>query len=511
MNNDKTPDSLLFPTVLFLLTIVTRIPFTSKLLYHMDSVQFALALERYDVTVHQPHPPGYFLYVMLGRLFNFFIGDANSVFVSISIIFSGLTVAILFYLGKEIFDKRTGVIAAILAITSPNLWFHGEVALSYIVEAFFSTTVAFFCWKVHKGEHGYIWLSVIILGIAGGIRQNTAVFLLPLLLFSVKEVPVRKVLLAVCLLGLVCLAWFVPMVWMTGGWNAYMNAFRELWMFNTGQVSVFEKGWGSFKIFSSAILSFSIYGAGAAVFALGLAAYSLIRRGMLRDTDISKASFFSLWIFPSVVFYLLIFIHPANPGYVLIYLPALLLLAAAAVDRIGAEIGEAFKRDKRGIAALILMIIAFTNASFFLFSKYPVSLREIRDHDKNLSLLIDGIKTHDPKKTAVFVRPFIFYGYRQIMYYLPDYRVYDVDLRVAPTGEVRKVFWGANRSTHLTINIDLPKEINSFVTPLDKREKSESLVTKGLIIKDLLPDILMVSGPLMLLDEVYPELKRVLR
>ncbi len=167
----------------------------------LDSVQFALALEKYDITVHQPHPPGYFLYVMLGRLVNFFIKDANSTFIFISILFSGLAVVTIYYLGKEIFDKKTGVIAALIALTSPNLWFHGEVALTYVVEAFFSSFVALLCWRILKGEHKYLWLSVIALGIAGGIRQNTIVFLLPLWLFSVKGVPLRKIIASLGLLG----------------------------------------------------------------------------------------------------------------------------------------------------------------------------------------------------------------------------------------------------------------------------------------------------------------------
>ena len=205
----------LLPLTLFLITIITRIPSTSKLLYHTDSVHFALALQKYDITVHQPHPPGYFLYVMLGRLLNLVIGDANTVFVSISIVFSGLAVVTIYFLGKEVYNGRTGLIAAMLAITSPNLWFHGEVALSYMVEAFFSTAVALLCWRMWKGEYKYIWLSVIALGIAGGIRQNTIVFLLPLWLFSVRKAPIRKVVLSVLLLGLVCLLWFVPMLRMT--------------------------------------------------------------------------------------------------------------------------------------------------------------------------------------------------------------------------------------------------------------------------------------------------------
>jgi len=92
-----------------------------------------------------------------------------------------------------------------------------------------------------KGDHKYVWLSAIALGIAGGIRQNTIVFLFPLWLFSVRGVPVRKIILSLGLLGIVFLLWFVPMVWMTGGLNAYRGALGELWLFNTGYVSVFVK------------------------------------------------------------------------------------------------------------------------------------------------------------------------------------------------------------------------------------------------------------------------------
>ena len=100
------------PLFLFLLTVISRLPFTSKYLYHMDSGHFALALQNYDLVLHQPHPPGYFLYVMLGKLLDPFISDANTTFVLISIVFSGLTVAAIYLLGKEIFDARVGTIAS---------------------------------------------------------------------------------------------------------------------------------------------------------------------------------------------------------------------------------------------------------------------------------------------------------------------------------------------------------------------------------------------------------------
>ena len=49
------------------LTVATRLPFRARLLPTWDAVQFALALTEYDIVKHQPHPPGYVLYVAVVR------------------------------------------------------------------------------------------------------------------------------------------------------------------------------------------------------------------------------------------------------------------------------------------------------------------------------------------------------------------------------------------------------------------------------------------------------------
>src|SRR5437773_10694969 len=82
----------LYSLALFVLTVVCRLPFTSKLLYDQDAVQFALALENYDVYLQQPHPPGYFLYVMAAKAINLFAQNGNARFVLLCFTASGLTV-----------------------------------------------------------------------------------------------------------------------------------------------------------------------------------------------------------------------------------------------------------------------------------------------------------------------------------------------------------------------------------------------------------------------------------
>jgi len=498
------------PFLFFFLGVATRVPFTSRFLLHLDSGQFALALEKFDITVHQPHPPGYFLYVMMGRILHLFIADANAVFVSISVFFSGLTVAFVYLLGKEVFERKIGIVAALLALSSPSLWFHGEVALCYIVEAFFSTVVALLCWRLLQGQEKYLWISVVAMGVAGGIRQNTTVFLFPLWLYSVRNLPPRNIVASVILLTGTCLLWFVPMVWMSGGWEAYRGALQELWMFHTGGHGLLAGSWGWLIVFSWRMVQYLVFGLGVVLYPLTLAVYSIARRRQWRSLDSTKVMFFSVWVLPAIMFYLFVFLSPQNPGYVLIFLPAFLLLASFSIFHVGNELGE--RCGGRAWLPILAVVVVLNSAAFFLLkASVPVTYRWIRTHDRDLSVLLDDINTFPPGETAVFVNNLLYYSYRHIMYYLPEYRVYNVDVRVAPTGEERKTFQGFQRSTVLTDGFPIPDNIRFFVTPLDsgdlKYYEKDAYVKEGLVVRDLSPNLRIATGPISLLRKVFPNVR----
>lgn len=491
--------------LLFLVTVISRMPFSSRFLYHMDSVHFALALDDYNIALHQPHPPGYFLYVMFGRLLRLFISDANTVFVSISMLFSGLMIVAVYYVGRELFGKKTGLLAALIALTSPNIWFHGEVALTYIVEAFFSTASAFLCWKVYKGDHRYLWLSAVTLAAAGGVRQNTALFLLPLWLFSIKYVPPKKMMLAIGLFSISCLFWFFPMIRMTGGWDVYTGAFRELWLFNTGHNTVFDKGLPVLLYYASALFDFTIFGITAGVLPLLFVTYVLIRKRRVKYLDNGTVLFFTLWISPSVLFYLMIFIHPANPGYALIFLPALIILIAAAIGYMSNELKEILKKD---FLAPLLCLVIFTNLYFFFFIGHPVSYSEIRHHGNRLTALLNEIRHFDAADTALFSLPYVFYGPKQFIYYLPEYYVYQVDAKVAPNGETRKTFWGKDRITYQNETIILPEDIRHFMAMFISDDIDRTKEIHNITIKQIRnTPFSIVHGDISLVNRIYPRLK----
>ena len=284
------------PLFLFLITVVSRIPFRSRVLYHMDSVQYALATEHYDISVHQPHPPGYFLYVMLGKLLNTITHDPNTSFVILSIFASGAFVVTVYTLAKRMFDENTALAAALLAMTSPIVWFHGEVALNYILEGFLSTLIAYYCWRTLTGEKKTILAASVALAFAAGIRQTMLIFLLPLWLLALVKTPARYRLYAFALVILGIFSWFLPMVFLTGGYMKYREASQEYMTYVAAPLFQSEKSISLFSL--RRIIEVTLHGLGlsAAFYLFYLLAHRL--EPLKSDLISIKGLFIMLWVSP---------------------------------------------------------------------------------------------------------------------------------------------------------------------------------------------------------------------
>ena len=110
---------------------LTRYLFRSHYLYDLDSVNFALAIGRFDPAVHQPHPPGYFLYVCLGRLVNALFHDPNAALVAISIAASCGAAAMIYLLAEEWFGVSAARFSGFLFLFSPSLSLLSPFPLPY--------------------------------------------------------------------------------------------------------------------------------------------------------------------------------------------------------------------------------------------------------------------------------------------------------------------------------------------------------------------------------------------
>jgi Protein of unknown function (DUF2723) len=120
------------------LSLAAHLAYLPPTLEDLDSVNFALGVRHFDVAQHQPHPPGYPVFIALGK-----IGTATLRMIGVSAaevrglaIWSALAAAalplLLFALFRRINggdDVRAGIAAAIAACC-PLFWFSGVRPLS---------------------------------------------------------------------------------------------------------------------------------------------------------------------------------------------------------------------------------------------------------------------------------------------------------------------------------------------------------------------------------------------
>ncbi len=404
---------------LAVITFLTRLPFRSQILYHWDSVNFALALENYDVRLHQPHPPGYILYILLGRVFNFFLHDANASLVWISVLFSVAAIVAIYALGQALFNRNVGLAAAVIAITSPLYWFHGEVALSYIVEAFFVTAIALCCFKQYTGHSRYIIPTAILLGLAGGIRQSSLVFLLPLWLMSLWPLKWSQRFIAATALGIVVIAWFGAMIYMSGSIDNYLVAFKSLNESNqsfsvlNGQAKAFVENLGRLLIFN-----FYAIPLGLPVLVWGVIWLFTHPRTVLKD---HRILLLLVWMVPSFIFYVF-FVQ--QPGYIFSYFPgAIIFIAYFVVDVVPKIFSNRLKTVKWGL--MITGVIVAANLIFFfvtpplLFGDNRYVFRTttwsaIRTHDTSAIEKLNYIRENFPEQQTVLFT-------NRIDFRLPDF------------------------------------------------------------------------------------------
>ena len=223
------------------LTLITRIPLRSTQLFAWDSANFALALQHYNVAWHQPQPPGYILYVAAARLVHVVVADANAAYVWLSVVASVGAVWCSVLVGGRLFGAPTGVLGGLVLTTSSLFWGQGVVAYPYAFLALFSSLIVLLALRNRSGGRDTTLVSAALLAIAGGFRPELVPFLLPLWLWGAWRRPRWRWLAGLGLLAVLVAAWYVPMIWLSGGWQTYQSASSGYFLFFLRATSGFGK------------------------------------------------------------------------------------------------------------------------------------------------------------------------------------------------------------------------------------------------------------------------------
>ena len=443
------------------LTLLSRWPYRARMLYNWDAVQFALALREFDVAKHQPHPPGYLLYVGLGRLLNIPLADPNLAYVALAMLFSAATTVTVYWLARALYERATAASAAALLAVSPLFWFYGSVGLTYAGEAFGASLVAAFAYRALRGDARCLYGGALALGLVGGIRPSVLVLLFPLCLGCaiVGIRGARRLALAAALMLGAVLSWFLPLVWLSGGLGAYLRASSQLYGSVVLSTSVLGGSIDVTLAQARYVLASVIVGLGP----LALAAFALPLYA--RRAGWGMAEWFLLaWIVPPAVFYTLV--HFGQAGYVLTFLPALVILLSRVLVETIAVGSERLRRPnwRWGLTAAAIVPLCLVSTGFFVSAR-PVprhfdnrtgdawvwrakdeandwimsrTVAALREHEAVIRTYVETIRTvYDPADTVLLTElgnPRSYPWLRHAMFYLPGYAVYQVQLGEMPLG-----------------------------------------------------------------------------
>jgi hypothetical protein len=253
---------------LALIFALAHVPYLPLSLEDIDSVNFALGIRDFDVATHRPHPPGYPVYIFLGKIATAIVGavitatqsviEAKALAI-ISLLSGLLAIASLYvvYAGMKSRDEPeerapfrsldiSAFAATAIAVSCPLFWYLAVrpmsdlPGLSLALAAQACLMLAW--WRQSPGPDGDTRLTPAQMSASGrmivigaflaafsiGVRSQTVWFTFPLLALVIADRVGRGAAGAMLGGGIMFivggLAWGIPLLIASGGLNAYLAA-----------------------------------------------------------------------------------------------------------------------------------------------------------------------------------------------------------------------------------------------------------------------------------------------
>src|SRR5947199_379763 len=86
----RSVESVAVSVLLALVFLAFHLPYLPASLEDLDSINFALGVRHFDVAEHQPHPPGYPVYIAAAKAINAAIGNEVAALAALSVVAAAL-------------------------------------------------------------------------------------------------------------------------------------------------------------------------------------------------------------------------------------------------------------------------------------------------------------------------------------------------------------------------------------------------------------------------------------
>ena len=222
------------------LFFIVHLLFLPPELEDIDSVNFALGVRDFDVARHQPHPPGYPVFIGLAKISTALLGGSDNPRAVVrglaiwSVIAGAALVPLLFALFRALGATEWQAWWAMgIAVTSPLFWFSSLRPLSdltglAVAAAAQTLLLGVLTRRVRDRSAAFLLAGAFVAGVAAGVRVQTVLLTAPLLAAAlvVPQTALRRRTRVTAVLAAFAgvLLWAVPLMLTNGGLQGYLAA-----------------------------------------------------------------------------------------------------------------------------------------------------------------------------------------------------------------------------------------------------------------------------------------------
>lgn len=223
-----------------------HLPFFAPSLEDIDSINFALGLRDFNPGLHQPHPPGYPVYMALARVVYSPVTWLESAMPRataealtlglLSVIAGAVAIVAAAQVFASLGPRTTARWGTALLAASPLFWIQGLRPMSDMPGLAFALAAQALALAGLR-DRRRLTTAAIVAGLAAGLRVQTLMLTVPLLLYAVlrhaTETQSHREKIRLCVsvslwpvtgFAIACLAWAVPLVMLSGGIGGYLQA-----------------------------------------------------------------------------------------------------------------------------------------------------------------------------------------------------------------------------------------------------------------------------------------------
>jgi len=321
---------LIFLGILTAIVIVSRLWAIPASLFEWDDILFARALHKFDIGEQSPHPPGFPVFVALGRIAYAILGNERLALITVNVVFASFLGIALYYFYREVFEDR--VIAgagSLLCCFAPNVWLHSVSPRSDGPALVLGIAALVFAIRSLRSPRSLI-TAAMIFGLGMGIRVTLLPVVGPTLtvvcLIHLWRRKWKLVAVAVGTTAIAVLVWYVPLVIHTT-WATYQYVMTKHAEFTLANDGIFANTENAVLRYRFTRFALDIWGARSIAFWMyGLSAVGILSLLFLRKWRALG------WIFlafvPFICFIAILNTPLSAPVYSLPYVPFFAGLAA---------------------------------------------------------------------------------------------------------------------------------------------------------------------------------------